>query len=132
MLSRTLQAQQRRQGRGRQDQATALQPAAQPLTVSKGAGSAVALSWGSACNTTQYGLYWGSSPIGGGVSWSSSMCNVTGSFDPGSVPAGKFVYFVVVGQNGSYEGSYGKSSTGAELPHAAAPCKPQNLTGNCP
>ena len=106
--------------------------AAQPLKATKGAGTAVSVTYGSACNAAQTAVYWGTSPISGSVSWQASACSVAGSFDPGSVAAGQFVYFVVVGEGASAEGSYGRDSAGNQIPAKPAGCHTQSLSGVCP
>jgi hypothetical protein len=87
-----------------------------------------------ACGTTGHAVYWGGLPIAGGLSYADSGCSAdtTGflSFDP---PAGD-AFFLVVGQNGEVEGSYGRDSAGAQRPQAAGVglCDyPQALTGTC-
>ena len=58
-------------------------------------------------------------------------------FDSGAasfIPAQPNLFFVIVGHNGSEEGSYGHLSSGAERPEASgvATCDyPQDLTGTC-
>jgi len=59
----------------------------------------------------------------------------TAAFDPGTPAAGTFYYFVIVGNNGTIEGSYGQDSAGIERPEAGTlpGCSyPQQLIDACP
>jgi hypothetical protein len=106
------------------------------MTATRGAGTSLTVSFASGCGATDNTVYAGNLATLGssGVAWTSRFCNKGTSspitFDPG---AGN-VYFVVVSNEGSLEGSYGQGSTG-ERPAAGAgsPCAyTQNLTGTCP
>jgi hypothetical protein len=101
-------------------------------------GTGVDVTYAPGCGTLDNAVYWGTGPIAGSVAWTHAACAVdnTGraSFDPGVPAPGSFFYFVVVGQSGSKEGSYGTGSAG-ERPEAigVGSCdRPQDLTGNCP
>ncbi|MBZ5640384.1 MAG: carboxypeptidase regulatory-like domain-containing protein [Acidobacteriia bacterium] len=122
---------------------TEVSPDASPMTSERASlGSGVALDYRPACGALDNAVYWGSGPIAGASSWSSSACAVgnTGraAFDPGDPQPGEFYYFVIVGQTSTKEGSYGFSqgeSGPAERPEAAgvgACDRPQELTGACP
>jgi hypothetical protein len=102
------------------------------------AGTAVEVSYTPGCGTTDSAVYWGTGAISGAPAWTGVACAVgnTGqaSFDPGAVPPGTLLYFVVVGQNATREGSYGTGSAG-ERPEAAglgACDRVQDLSGSCP
>jgi hypothetical protein len=109
------------------------------MTASRAAsGTAVDLSYAPGCGSIDNAVYWGTGPINGSVVWANAACAVgnTGlaSFDPGDPPQDGLVYFVIVGQNGTKEGSYGTGTAG-ERPEAVgigACDKPQDLSGNCP
>lgn len=108
------------------------------LTAARGAGSTVTVAYAPACAALDHAAYWGEGPIAGGVVWTQAACGIGntggGSFDPGDPAPGSFFYFVVVGQNGAKEGSYGAASSG-ERPEAigiGACDKPRDLTGSCP
>lgn len=114
--------------------------AGHPMTVSKGASTWVNLAYTPGGCATAVAVYWGlwntSMP---GLNWTGSAClaDASGSaaFDAGDPPSGQFIYFVVVGNNGATEGSYGKSNSGSERPRAylARACDfPQNLGIGCP
>jgi carboxypeptidase T len=101
-------------------------------------GTAVELSYQPGCGTADNAVYWGSGPIAGAVAWTNAACAVdnTGhaSFDPGDPAPDSFFYFVIVGQSGTKEGSYGTGSSG-ERPEAigiGACDSPQDLAGTCP
>jgi hypothetical protein len=108
-----------------------------PMTATKGSGTAVNLTYTPANCATDHAVYWGTSPLSGSLNWTGAACgrgsDGTTAFDPGDPPAGNFYYFVIAGNNGSNEGSYGKDSTDAERPVSpGAECFPQQLTGACP
>jgi len=107
---------------------------ARQLLQSKGAGSVVNVTYVPACAASDHAIYWGFTPFTGNVAWVGVACGAgvsgTASFDPGSVPLGKVLYSVVVGQSASFEGSYGNNRPEAIFP---APCeRPQRLTVVCP
>jgi hypothetical protein len=109
------------------------------MTASRGlSGTAVSLAYAPGCGMTDNAVYWGSGPIGGSLVWTNVACDVgnTGlaAFDPGDPAPDGFIYFVIVGQTATKEGSYGPGASG-ERPEAngIGPCdKPQDLTGTCP
>ncbi len=106
----------------------------QPMHVSKGSGTSVNVTYTAACHAASETIYRGASPISGALNWTTSYCNVGSSFDPGNPSPGAYHYFVIVGQNGISEGSYGKDSSGTERPEASGvgSCDlPQSL-GSCP
>ncbi len=113
-------------------------PAGSPMTATKGAGSAVNVSYTAASCATDHAVYSGTSPIVTSLSWTAAACGrgTTGttSFDPGTPTAGTFVYFAIVGQTSSKEGSYGQATAG-ERPEATGfgSCDlAQDLTGTSP
>jgi Beta-propeller repeat len=94
----------------------------------------VGITYTPACDASNHAVYWG--PLAGVASyeWGGEECSVgtsgTAAFDPGPGD----VFFVIVGNNGSVEGSYGRDSAGRERSEdtSAAGCQlPQDLTGNC-
>jgi len=101
-------------------------------------GTAVLVSYLPGCGTQDNAVYWGTGPIAGSVVWTNAACAVdnTGhaTFDPGDPALDGFFYFVIAGQNGTKEGSYGTGTLG-ERPEAIGigVCdKPQDLAGTCP
>lgn len=73
-----------------------------------------------------------------GITWTGQQCAIgnTGSYnlDTGTLNQNELMYMVVVGNNGTVEGSYGKNSSGVERPEATGLpfCDfPQDLTGSC-
>jgi len=108
------------------------------LTAGPAFGSFVQISWTPACNATDHTVYWGTGPAAGAPNWTGAACALgtigSASFNPGTPPAGKFIYFVVVGRTGFNEGSYGRSSAGLERPEAVGvgACDiPQTLNVAC-
>jgi subtilisin-like proprotein convertase family protein len=102
-------------------------------------GPDLKLTYTPACGASDHAVFWGLSPIVGGLSWTNAQCafGVSGvlTFNPGVPAAGKFFYFVVVGQTFSLEGSYGQNKAGTERPEAIGlfVCEqPQSLGGPCP
>jgi len=115
-------------------------PSGSPMTLGRsGAGTAVSIAYAPGCGTLDNVAYWGVGPISGAPSWTASACGLGNSgiaaFDPGDPAPGGFFYFVLVGQNGTAEGSYGLATGEAERPEATgvgACDKPRDLTGVCP
>jgi CSLREA domain-containing protein len=104
------------------------------LTQSKGPGSSLSVSFSPACGATDHAIYWGVTPFAGGVSWTAVACGLgatgSASYDPGTPPAGKLFYSVVVGQNATIEGAYGDARPEATFPSS---CNlPQGLPLSCP
>jgi hypothetical protein len=98
-------------------------------------GTAVSVAYEPACGATQHTVYAGD--LGtlrtGGLAWSQRSCGLGASGSFSFIPSGS-VYFVVVGNNGTTEGSYGTTSAG-ERPAAGAGggCSyTQDLSGVCP
>jgi glucose/arabinose dehydrogenase len=109
------------------------------LRAGKSAGSNVSISFVPACGATNHVAYMGTSPIGASVAWTGAMCSLgtsgTATFNPGTPTAGRFIYWVVVGQNASLEGSYGLGANGLIRPEAVGvgTCdKPRGAPRTCP
>jgi hypothetical protein len=109
------------------------------MTAAKAAsGTGVDLTYLPGCGTLDNAVYWGAGPITASPVWTNAACAVgnTGraTFDPGDPLPDTFAYFVIVGQHGPAEGSYGTSTSG-ERPEAigiGACDEPQVLGGTCP
>ena len=108
------------------------------MTVDK-AGAFLDVSYDAACGATDHALFWGTSPIIGAPAWTGNACGfgVSGTlqFALADPAPGQFTYFVVVGNSGSSEGSYGRDSAGVERPESVGlgSCDPpQTLVGICP
>ena len=116
--------------------------AAGDMRASRGAGTSVDLTYTPACGATDHAVYWGTAgpgTIAPPLAWTGAACGLgtggTATFDPGATAASIYVYFVVVGQNGSREGSYGRATGAAERPEAMGfgSCDlPRSLTVACP
>lgn len=85
-----------------------------------------------ACDANDHTVYWGDLSQVSSYAWSGATCGLgiagSASFDPGTGN----VFFVVVGENGSNEGSYGADGGGAERPEASgvgACDRPQQPSG---
>jgi hypothetical protein len=97
------------------------------------AGNMVTVSWGVSClaGDTDFGLYEGTLGSGDLSPVTCSTSNLT-SWGPFLPQAGDR-YFVVVPSNGTFEGSYGLDSSGAERAVSSAACEPQSIgTPVCP
>lgn len=115
---------------------------AKDMKVAVGAGGVVQITYTPACGATDHVLYWGLAGPGsigaGGMAFSSAACGLgtsgSASVLLGNPPVGQVFYFVLAGQNGSVEGSYGQTSSGAERTESTLPviCNlPQWLGGAC-
>jgi hypothetical protein len=108
-------------------------PAEQMLVTAYDEGTGeVTISYTPACDATSHTVYWGDLASVSSYAYTGAECNVglTGSavFDPG---AGS-VFFLIAGNDGSEEGSYGQHSNIGERPeHSGTPgCNyPQDLGG---
>jgi hypothetical protein len=95
-------------------------PGEPPLIVSRVFGSAIEASYAPAPCASDHTVYWGVSqgPLASGPVWSGQSCGigVSGSavFDPGPGTSETVFYFVIVGNDGLFEGSYGRRSNGPE------------------
>ena len=115
---------------------------AKDMTVAIGAGGTLQIAYTPACGASDHVLYWGTAGPGmigpGGLNWTSAACGLGTSGAAGILlgnpPVGSAFYFVMVGQTGAVEGSYGQSSSGSEKPDATFPAicaRPQFLGGGC-
>jgi hypothetical protein len=105
------------------------------MTALRGIGASVSVTYTPACGATDHTVYAGT--LGtlrtGGLVWSQRFCSLGTSGSLSFTPSGN-VYFVVAGNNGTTEGSYGRTSAG-ERPAAGAGggCSyRQDLSGTCP
>lgn len=97
----------------------------------------ISITYAPACAATGHNIEIGTLSFAAmsSYSWSDRICSVgnsgTAVFNPGT---GSY-FFLVVGNNGAVEGSYGTSSAGVERPEstgsAGCPNIPQNLTNRC-
>jgi hypothetical protein len=97
------------------------------LTVSKGAGDAITLSWGASCSASDadYAVYEGS--IGSFASQAPRTCSTGAMQSLSFTPAVGNDYYLVVPVHADREGSYGTDSTGAERPQGIGACDPQTI-----
>ena len=108
------------------------------LLASRGSGTSIDVSFADACGASDHTVYAGdlNTLQAGGPAWNERFCTqgVGGSlnFDPGP---NEMLYFVVVGNDGVKEGSYGIDSAGLERNPAdpGGACQySQELLGSCP
>jgi hypothetical protein len=105
------------------------------MTAVRGTGGSVGVTYTPACGATQHTVYAGNLDTlrSGGLFWSQRTCSLGVSGNLSFTPSGN-VYFVVAGNNGTTEGSYGRTGTG-ERPAAGSggACSyTQDLSGTCP
>ena len=97
-------------------------PTGLPMTGARASGTAIQVAYTSACGSLDSAIYWGTGPIISTLHWTNAVCALGNTgltvFDPGTPAPGHFIYFVVVGQTTTKEGSYGKNSAGVERPEA--------------
>ena len=104
-----------------------------PLTMAKvdSGGASVTVSWGSSCSSeaTGYGLYEGT--LGTWYNHAATAC--MGSTNSATLsPSSGNRYYLVVPNNGDYEGSYGKDSSGNEIPPGSSSCRTAWAPATCP
>jgi hypothetical protein len=104
-------------------------PADQMLAGHNNGTGLVDMSFTPACDAADHTVYYGNLANLSTYNYSGAECSIgTGgsySFDPGT---GSY-FFLVVANDGSEEGSYGKTFLGAERPNSAACSFPQDLGG---
>lgn len=86
--------------------------------------TALLVSYAAAPCATDHVAVWGTSVVPlAGLDWSGQRCALgaggSASFDPGPIAPGAVLYFVIVGNDGAVEGTYGRSSSAQERPEAA-------------
>jgi hypothetical protein len=99
---------------------------------------AIAVTYAVACDATGHTIHYGSLANVAAYDWAAADCSLgatgTGAFIPDPA-VGDSVFFVIVGHNAQWEGSYGVDSTGNERPpdvtHAGACYRIQNLAPVC-
>jgi hypothetical protein len=114
--------------------------AMQPLTVTSydQATGAIGIDYGAACDATGHTIHYGDIANIATYGWGGADCSIdasgTGTFIPDPA-VGESIFFVIVGHNSVYEGSYGADSAGVERPPnttAAGACfHAQNLAPVC-
>jgi hypothetical protein len=115
-------------------------PAQAPMVVTgyDAVSGAIALSFAPACDATGHTVHYGRLADIATYGWAAADCAIgiggSGSFIP--IPAaGENLFWVVVGNNASWEGSYGADSAGIERPpdtiNAGACFRQQSLATVC-
>jgi hypothetical protein len=82
----------------------------------KGAGQ-IHVTYTAACNSLSHAAYWGNLSQISTYAWSGSQC-ASGAGNIDFTPPVEDIFFVVVGNNGTNEGSYGKDSLNNQRPEA--------------
>jgi hypothetical protein len=94
--------------------------------------SVITVSYEPGCSTSDNNLYFGPLEEVSSYGYSGQVCGVgTDGVASLSLPGGS-LFFVIVGDNASVEGSYGKDGMGAERPAAGGCGFPQDLSAPCP
>lgn len=107
------------------------------MRATRAGATSVNVTYTAACGATNHTIYAGSLATlrSQGVVWSQRSCSLGTSGSASFTPGSGNVYFVVVANNGTLEGSYGRASNGTERPAAGAggACSyTQQLSGTCP
>lgn len=102
-----------------------------PLSVTRGAGGDLTLTWGPSClaSDSDYAVYEGS--LGSFASHVPVLCSTAGATTATFTPAAGNRYYLVVPNNGLREGSYGVTGAGVRRPPSQAACLWQSH-GGCP
>jgi hypothetical protein len=102
-----------------------------PLLVNKAGAGNITLTWGASCKSgdTDYEIFEGRTDSY--YSHTLLYCSTGGATSITFLPSSGNRYYLVVPQNGSFEGSYGKASGGAERPQGARYCLLQQIA-SCP
>jgi hypothetical protein len=97
------------------------------LTLARGAGNAITLSWGTSCVAADadYAVYEGS--LGSFTSHAPRTCSTGGALSFGLIPGAGDSYYLIVPVHADREGSYGTDGTGAERPPGTGTCAPQTV-----
>lgn len=101
-----------------------------PFLVSKN-GSQLDLTWGASCGAaaTDYAVYEGT--LGTWYSHSSLVCSTSNATSTTVTPSSGNRYYLIVPLSATQEGSYGTTSTGAEIPQSSSPCKSSQDLSAC-
>jgi plastocyanin len=106
------------------------------LQIAQLSPSQTQFTYAPACGATSHAIYFGVGPIVGAPNWRQSLCaDASGTHVADLANPVGLQYFVVVGQDASAEGSYGKNSQGLERPEAVevGECDlPQVVSTVCP
>jgi hypothetical protein len=96
-------------------------------------GGQISVTYTPACDSSNHNIYYGDLAGVSSYNYTGAACNV-GISGSASFTAPGSVFFLIVGHNGSQEGSYGNHSSGAERPEDTGTpvCDvPQNLGSTC-
>lgn len=104
-----------------------------PLTVGLAAGN-LTLSWGGSCagGDSDYEVYEGTLAGPFLYNHTEKLCSTGGATTATFAAPAVSTYYLVVPKNAVSEGSYGRSSGGAERPQGSPACVPQVIALACP
>ncbi len=101
------------------------------LTVAKDGASGLALTWGADCGgVSSYAIYRGDLALGLS-SLAPDSCAIAGTSATIAQGTGAADFFLVVPNDGAFEGGYGTNSTGAARPAPESACYPRDLIDAC-
>jgi hypothetical protein len=104
-----------------------------PLSV-KLAGGNLTLSWGASCapTDTDYEVYEGTLAQPFAYNHTQKLCTTSSTTTATFAAPSGSAYYLVVPKNALSEGSYGRASSGVEIPQGSAACLPQQIASACP
>ncbi len=102
------------------------------LKVARGAGDVLDLTWDPSCSTEtdDFAVYEGAIPDF--TTHTPVTCTTGGSASETIIPAGGSRFFLVTALNGTFEGSFGAASSGAERSVGSNPCRSEQRLRACP
>jgi hypothetical protein len=90
----------------------------------------IVIEWQPTCDADDHAIYFGALGEFAAYTWAACDAGMSGSYS--LFPPGGDLFFVVVGQSGALEGSYGYDGNLAERPHSGGLCGTfQDLTATC-
>ena len=104
-----------------------------PMSVSL-AGGNLTLSWGISCAATDpdYEVYEGTLAQPFAYNHGEKLCTTGGATTATFAAPPGSAYYLIVPKNSVSEGSYGRASSGLEIPQGTAACLPQQIALACP
>jgi len=106
-----------------------------PLSVAKGFGGALTLSWGVSCSATAtgYAIYEGTLEVLRSGIWGHTprSCAAGADLTESVLPGSTAVYYLVAPMAAGKEGLLGRTSSASERPPSTAACAPREVS-SCP
>jgi hypothetical protein len=102
------------------------------LSIAHAGGGDITLSWATSCaaTDTDYSVYEGT--LGSWYSHIARLCSTDGATNVTVTPQPASAYYLIVPRNQAFEGSYGKASSGADIPPGGNACEAQRVLSACP